>query len=224
MPYCIHCGVKLSDLYENCPLCKLEMEFPEERVNIAPLYPEAVHKMSIIQPVRSQKEWVMSHFSTFITMMLLLITGGIDYYQNQQLTWSRISGTSIGLIYLVINTSFYLRRNPYILYTILNVYMSLFLLILDRLTSSYNWFYQYALPCLISLQLISLLINRLFIKIHGVLRRSITVILLTNIFLLIINEITSKKISWSLITTSILLPTALYLSYLEWELHHHHES
>lgn len=220
MPYCIHCGVKLNHRYDNCPLCSLELEYPEKREKSYPLYPEEVHKISIIQPVKSRKEWIMSHFSSFITMMLLLITGGIDYYQSNMFTWSKISGISILLIYSVINSVLYLKRNPYILYTVLNIYLTIYLFFLDSITSEFRWFYNYALPSLISLQLISLLINRLFIKIHGRLRRSITVILLSNIFILIIDEITSRGISWSLITTSVMLPTALYLSYLELKLHH----
>lgn len=220
MPYCIHCGVKLSDLYDNCPLCSLELEYPEKRKKTYPLYPEEVHKISIIQPAQSKKEWILSHFSSFITFMLLLITGGIDYFQSHSFTWSRISGISILLIYSVINSVLYLRRNPYILYSVLNIYLTLYLFLLDYITIGYRWFYYYALPSLISLQIISLLINRLFIKIHGKLRRGITVILLSNIFILIIDEITSRGITWSLIITSVMLPTALYLSYLEFKLHH----
>lgn len=214
MPYCIQCGVKLNDRYTYCPLCSIELEYSSERKEIPPLYPNEVHKISIIKTQANTKEWITIHLAGFFTSLIILLITGIDYYVNSELTWSLYVAISSLFVYLVFTAAVHLKSNPKILYAALNANLGLFLFGLDLLTSNSSWFMTYALPCLISLQLIVIVIGFLIRGVTQSLIKAVIIILVTNIFLIIINEIITSTISWSLITTSILLPVSIFLIYL----------
>ncbi len=214
MPYCIHCGVKLNSRYINCPLCQIKVEYPTGRKESKPLYPTDVNKISIIKGQTNARDWITIHFLGFITFLAFLLTSGLNFYLNGKLTWSLISSISFLFVYITVTAILHLKRNPVLLYIYINGLIGLYLFGLDILTFSGSWFIKYALPCFISLQLISLTIKVLFRHVKTKLIRAVIIILLTDVFLIIINEITTHKLSWSLLTSSILLPTALYLIFI----------
>lgn len=214
MPYCIHCGVKLNHRYNNCPLCQIKVEFPTRRRESKPLYPTEINKISIIKSHANARDWITIHFLGFIILLAFLLTTGLNLYLNGKLTWSLISSISFVFIYITVTAILHLKRNPILLYAYINGLIGLYLFGLDILTFGGSWFIKYALPCFISLQLFSLAIKILFRYIKNKLLRAVTIILLTNAFLIVINEFTTHKVSWTLLTSSILLPTALYLIFL----------
>lgn len=214
MPYCIHCGVKLDHSYSNCPLCQIPVEYHNKRQQIPPLYPSEINKISIIQGQANTRDWITIHFLGFLTIMTCLLTTGLDFYLKGKLTWSLISSISVIFIYIIVTAIMHLRRNPVLLYSYINLLLGLYLFGLDLFTFGNSWFVKYALPCFISLQLISLITTILFKYIKPKLLRAVTIIIATNIFLIIINKITSNTISWSLLTSSVFIPTALYIAFL----------
>lgn len=214
MPYCIHCGVKLNDRYDSCPLCDIELEYSEKRQIVPPLYPKEVHKISIIKNQANTKEWITLHFIGFLTALITLLTTGIDFYLNNNLSWSLFVTISILFVYLSYTLIVHLKGNPILLYGAENTLLGLFLFGLDLLTKDNTWFVEYALPCFISLQLISITLKFFLKGIKQKIIKAVIIILVTNIFLIIINEVTSSTITWSLITTSIFIPVSLYLIYI----------
>lgn len=218
MPYCIHCGVKLNDRYSYCPLCSIELEYTSKRKSMPPLYPKEVYKISIIKSQTNTKEWFTIHFMGFLTALISLLTSGIDYYINENLTWSLFVIISILYVYTSLSALIHLKLNPLLLYAVENTLLGIFLFGLDILTGNTTWFIQFALPCFISLQLISLSLKFLLRGVKQRLIKAVIVLLITNIFLIIINEITLSTISWSLITTSVFIPTSLFFIYLSTKL------
>ena len=214
MPYCIHCGVKVNHIHSLCPLCNIPLEFTEKRKDLPQLYPNEINKISLIKAQINTIDNNLIIFLRFLSILIITTTCGLDYYLTAKLTWSLISSLSIIFVYIIITSVLHLKRNPSILYTYLNLTLGIFLYILDNLTSRGSWFIQFALPCFISLQLISLTAKILFKFIHDKILRCVTIILITNLFLVIINEITTKRISWSIFTSAIFLPTSIYLVYL----------
>ncbi|QEN05022.1 hypothetical protein EW093_09970 [Thiospirochaeta perfilievii] len=211
MPYCIHCGVKLNHRYSNCPLCQIPVEFPEKRKETNPLYPKDINKISIIKGQANSRDINTIHFLRFITILTILLTTGINYYLKGVLSWSLISTISLIFIYMIVTATLHLKRNPLLLYIYLNVILGLYLYLLDVLIIGLDWFIFYALPCFISIQVISLITKILFYFIKSKLLRSVTLLVVTDIFLILINLITARGFTWSRITTSIIVPTSLYL-------------
>ncbi|MGL1892350.1 MAG: DUF6320 domain-containing protein [Spirochaetaceae bacterium] len=219
MPFCIHCGVKLNHRYTDCPLCDIELEYNSVREEVYPLYPKDVHKIGFIKNPKNRKDWITIHFAGFLTFLLTLLTTGIDYYSNANLTWSLFSTMTLIFLYLILSSTLNFKRNPILLYTSANFLIALFLYGLDLLTTSNNWFLSYGFPSFISLQLISLSTHYLYKIIKRKLLRAATTLIITNVFLIIINEVTTSAISWSFITTSILVPSAIYLTFLDFKVH-----
>lgn len=220
MPYCIQCGVKLNHRYTNCPLCSVKLEYTSKRKKLPPLYPKEVHKISIIKNQTNKKEWITIHFLGFLASLIILLTTGINYYINKNLTWSLYTTISVLYIYATLTAIIHLKRNPLLLYGIINMLLGILLFGLDLFTKSNNWFIEYALPCIIYLQLIALIINILVRKIKNKLLIATAIIITTNVFLITIDFITTSNLSWSLIITSIILPTTIFLIFLSHKLSH----
>lgn len=218
MPYCIQCGVKLNHRYTTCPLCSIELEYCSQRESSPPLYPEEVYKISIIKTRANRREWITIHFLGFLTFLIILLTSGINFYISNKLSWSLFITISITYLYMTISSIIHLKRNPLLLYGAVNTLLGLLLYGLDILSGSNSWFIEYALPCFISLQLISLAINIILKKIKSKILMAVTVILIINLFLIIINEIIASSFSWSLIATSVLMPTSLFLIFLNFKI------
>lgn len=214
MPYCIHCGVKLDHRYTNCPLCLIPVEYYSKREEMPPLYPNDINKISIIKSQTNTKDWITIHFLGFITFLGILLTTGLDFYMDSKITWSLIPTLSAIFVYTSVSTILHLKKNPVLLYTLLNITLCLFLFIMDMLTSTNSWFLEYALPCFISLQLISLTITIIFRHITSILLRTVAITLGLNILLILINQIISGSISWAIILTSIFIPCSLYLIFI----------
>ncbi len=214
MPYCLYCGVKLNDRYTFCPLCETEIEFPQGRKDLPPLYPKEINKISIINSQKKPTDWIFVHFFGFITLMQILLTSGIDFYLNNTLSWSLISTCSILYIYLSITSVINLKKHPFLIYLTLNFLLSIFLFFIDILTGDFKWYKLYALPSLIMIQLFSVSAYFIFKFVKSKLLRSVIITIFTNVLLIIVNDLISDSITWSLITTSILLPTSLFLMFL----------
>ena len=221
MPYCIYCGVKINDRHSECPLCHNQLEYPEKRESLPPLYPDDVNKISTINSTQSSKDRITIHFLLFFALIISLVTTGIDYTITNDFTWSRFTVTSITLIFLGISAILSLKRKPVILYITLNILIGLYLFVIDVITPETSWFIKFALPCFILLQAISIVIFILFKTTMNPLQRAVIVLLGVNTLLLGINHIVTTRISWSLISTAILIPTSLYLLYLSIKLQDH---
>lgn len=210
MPYCIHCGVKVNDRHIECPLCTKKLEFPNFRKSLPPLYPNEVNKIALIKSRSNKKVILTSNFIGLLTLLIIMLNVGIDYTLNSTLTWSKVSSISLLLFFEISLQFLYLNRNPYIFYSFTNISVGVYLFILDLITIN-KWFIRFALPSLLSLQIVSFIIFIIFKRVKRKLLRATILLLITNIYLIIVNVITSGGINWALICTSILLPTSIFL-------------
>lgn len=214
MPYCIDCGVKINHRHENCPLCSRKLEYTDKRKKLFPLYPDEVSKIAFIKPQTDKREIITTHFLGFFTLLVALLNMGIDYTLFKTLTWSKISVISIIFLFTVRLLLLYLRRNLYTFYSLTNICLGIYLLILDYFTPGTNWFIKFGMPCLLSLQFASCILFMLFKKIKLKLPRAATCVAVANIYLITVDQITMNGLQWSLICTAILLPTALFLKFV----------
>lgn len=218
MPYCIYCGVKLDNSIERCPLCTSELEKTDDKTKTAPAYPAEISKIAFIKTQTSEKDMMIIHFTAFFTLLLLLLTSGIDYSINTDLTWSKFSSSAIIFLYSIFVTVVRLKKSPCIFYTLLNLELSIFLLFLDILIPSDSWFIRFGLPSLLSLQVFTLLIYIFYKKIKTSLYRASITVILANLYLLLLDKIVLDTFTWSLICSAVLIPTSIYLLVIRFKL------
>lgn len=211
MPYCIDCGVKINHRHESCPLCSRKLEYSGKRKQLQPLYPDEVSKIAFIKPQTDKREIITIHFLGFFILLVSLLNMGIDYTLSKTLTWSKISVISIVFLFVIRVLLLYLRRNLYTFYSLTNISLGIYLLILDYFTPGTDWFIEFGMPCLLSLQFASCILFMLFKKIKLKLPRAATCVVVVNIYLTAVDQITMSGLQWSYICTTILLPTALFL-------------
>lgn len=211
MPYCINCGIKVKDLYLNCPLCNRIIEYPQKRIITIPDYPNDTGKITFFKSKKEGKKQTLINLLGFILLIITSITMGINYISTGYITWSWFIASTFTYLYISLITLYNLLHNPYLNYTTLNILLAFYLYILDLLTKTNDWFINYALECFIYLQFISLICFILFKIVKSWLNKTSILILLVSIFLILIDFNINSKISWSIITSSILLPTTLYL-------------
>lgn len=215
MPYCIDCGVKVSGNYKKCPLCKRKIEFPEEPNKKYPDYPKSTGKIKFFKVRNSKKKSTLVTFLGFILLLISSITLGINYISAVTLDWSLISTTTFIFIFLVIYAITVLSTTPYLLYSIINILLGFYLFLLDILTGNAKWFLQYALESFIYLQFSSLGCLIIFKVVKSYLYRASVILIMSSIYLNLIDINIFNQISWSIITSSILLPTTLFLFILK---------
>lgn len=215
MAYCIECGIKLSNNYIKCPLCQRDIEFPVTTSKKYPDYPNTTGKIIFFKVKRSGKKRTIVNLVGFMFLLITSILLGINYISSGLLSWSKVTTATFVYIFLSIYIITVLSSSPYILYSILNFLLGTYLFSLDILTSEPYWFIEYALRCFIYLQFLSLASLIIFKAVKSNLYRSSVIVLFSSIYLILVNLSISNKVSWSLITSSILLPTTLFLIVLK---------
>lgn len=215
MPYCIDCGIKVKDLYINCPLCHRAIEFPQKRKTTYPDYPEDTGKITFFKSRRKGKKQTLINLFGFVLLIITSITMGINYISAGNITWSWFTTSTFIYLYFSVLSLFKLLYTPYINYTVLNILLAFYLFILDFLTQANDWFLTYALECFIYLQFISLVCFILFKIVKSWLNKISIIVLLLSIFLNLIDFNINNKIGWSTISSSICLPVTLYLIILK---------
>lgn len=215
MPYCIDCGVKVSDNHKNCPLCRREIEFPSEPSKKYPNYPTSPGKIKFFKVKNSKRKNTLVTFLGFILLLISSITLGINYISAGKIGWSLISTSTFAFIFLVIYLISILSSSPYILYSGINILLGFYLFLLDGLTSQFNWFLEYALESFIYLQFSSLGCLIIFKAVKSYLYRAAVIIIMSSIYLNLIDINIFNKISWSIISSSVLLPSTIFLIILK---------
>lgn len=136
MSYCVHCGVKLADYHERCPLCntpvldpgaKIEREEPDY-----PLYRQHLNSPES-NPIKRRLIGIIltSIFSMYIIILLL-----VNFLVNSQFSWSLIPVASLVYAWLVIALPFFRVKNTFFgLYTLDSFITAAYLLLLNFIIS-----------------------------------------------------------------------------------------
>ena len=155
MSYCVHCGVKLADYHETCPLCNTKVLNPNTRIDPQtrdfPQYREHFKSKSPDNMKRLFAGTIVSFISTIYIIILLLI----NYLVSGQFSWSLIPVVSLVYVWFVV--AFPLLRPGqtfFRLFTYDSFATSLYLLGLNLIISGNIAWSKFAAPAIIFIWII----------------------------------------------------------------------
>ena len=164
MPYCVNCGVELSDHEKNCPLCHTPVinPNPDKSINAKKPYPTA----KIISAQKVSKKSIIELISCFFAIPLLICVA-CNMTINGKITWAGyVIGAEI-LTFVVfvmpfIITSFTKKIAPVISILFDFLCLTCFLLYIEK-NSGGTWFSGFVLPLLMLLFLFILVLTIIYI-------------------------------------------------------------
>ena len=211
--YCIKCGVELEDGAKRCPLC--ETPVPEikglEEKKFVKEYPMININLYEMKMKKVKKAVFLSFFTISIISILEVLFQNLIMYGK--LEWGYYAIPSILIFDLglfVFLDSYRMRTN---LFLLLSGFTSYFLL-LDFGDKKLTWSIKRGIPIVIALYLISLVFSYVWDK-HKSDRLKILnfFIFFVGIFLLILELIISKKMTWSIFSSIPLFILSIMLRY-----------
>ncbi|MFC2295589.1 MAG: zinc ribbon domain-containing protein, partial [Leptotrichia hongkongensis] len=211
--YCIKCGVELEDGAKRCPLC--ETPVPEikglEEKKFVKEYPMININLYEMKMKKVKKAIFLSFFTISIISILEVLFQNLIMYGK--LEWGYYAIPSILIFDLglfVFLDSYRMRTN---LFLLLSGFTSYFLL-LDFGDKKLTWSIKRGIPIVIALYLISLVFSYVWDK-HKSDRLKILnfFIFFVGIFLLILELIISKKMTWSIFSSIPLFILSIMLRY-----------
>ena len=211
--YCIKCGVELEDGAKRCPLC--ETPVPEikglEEKKFVKEYPMININLYEMKMKKVKKAIFLSFFTISIISILEVLFQNLIMYGK--LEWGYYAIPSILIFDLglfVFLDSYRMRTN---LFLLLSGFTNYFLL-LDFGDKKLTWSIKRGIPIVIALYLISLVFSYVWDK-HKSDRLKILnfFIFFVGIFLLILELIISKKMTWSIFSSIPLFILSIMLRY-----------
>ena len=211
--YCIKCGVELEDGAKRCPLC--ETPVPEikglEEKKFVKEYPIININLYEMKMKKVKKAIFLSFFTISIISILEVLFQNLIMYGK--LEWGYYAIPSILIFDLglfVFLDSYRMRTN---LFLLLSGFTGYFLL-LDFGDKKLTWSLRLGIPIVLALYLISLIFSYVWDK-HKSDRLKILnfFIFFVGIFLLILELIISKKMTWSIFSSIPLFILSIMLRY-----------
>ena len=211
--YCIKCGVELEDGAKRCPLC--ETPVPEikglEEKKFVKEYPMININLYEMKMKKVKKAIFLSFFTISIISILEVLFQNLIMYGK--LEWGYYAIPSILIFDLglfVFLDSYRMRTN---LFLLLSGFIAYFLL-LDFGDEKLTWSLRLGIPIVLALYLISLIFSYVWDK-HKSDRLKILnfFIFFVGIFLLILELIISKKMTWSIFSSIPLFILSIMLRY-----------
>lgn len=211
--YCIKCGVELEDGAKRCPLCETpvpEIKGLEEREFVKE-YPMININLYEMKMKKVKKAVFLSFFTISIISILEVLFQNLIMYGK--LEWGYYAIPSILIFDLglfVFLDSYRMRTN---LFLLLSGFTGYFLL-LDFGDKKLTWSLRLGIPIVLALYLISLIFSYVWDK-HKSDKLKILnfFIFFVGIFLLILELIISKKMTWSIFSSIPLFILSIMLRY-----------
>ena len=211
--YCIKCGVELEDGAKRCPLCETpvpEIKGLEEREFVKE-YPMININLYEMKMKKVKKAVFLSFFTISIISILEVLFQNLIMYGK--LEWGYYAIPSILIFDLglfVFLDSYRMRTN---LFLLLSGFVSYFLL-LDFGDKKLTWSIKRGIPIVIALYLISLVFSYVWDKHKSDRLKTLNFfIFFVGIFLLILELIISKKMTWSIFSSIPLFILSIMLRY-----------
>lgn len=215
--YCVKCGVELEKGRDKCPLCETKVlyeaentqefdsEYPEVRVNLYELNK---------RKIKNKIYFIMLTLS--IISILEVALGNIII--NGELTWGYFVIPSIILLNIfifIVSDGWSLKKNL----TLLCISLSSFLLIIDLYDDKVSWAFRIGIPIVISFYILGLIFSKIKQNRKAKIKIFNYFLILVGIFIISIEIIVSRKISWSLLASIPLIVFALMFKhfYKEYE-------
>ena len=211
--YCIKCGVELEDGAKRCPLCETpvpEIKGLEEREFVKE-YPMININLYEMKMKKVKKAVFLSFFTISIISILEVLVQNLIMYGK--LEWGYYAIPSILIFDLglfIFLDSYRMRTN---LFLLLSGFTGYFLL-LDFGDKKLTWSLRLGIPIVLALYLISLIFSYVWDK-HKSDKLKILnfFIFFVGIFLLILELIISKKMTWSIFSSIPLFILSIMLRY-----------
>lgn len=158
MAYCVHCGVKLGDSEQRCPLCNTVVLDPSQPRD--PNAPRAYPTRTPEQELKRSKRFLMLLCGLLLLLPALLCLV-LDLLAGTGLSWSIYPSGALALLFVAAAVPILLPRHR--VYTSLGVdfiALSGYLWMVEQVSQSGNWFFPIVFP---SLALATLLLAHLII-------------------------------------------------------------
>ena len=211
--YCIKCGVELEDGAKRCPLCETpvpEIKGLEEREFVKE-YPMININLYEMKMKKVKKAVFLSFFTISIISILEVLFQNLIMYGK--LEWGYYAIPSILIFDLglfVFLDSYRMRTN---LFLLLSGFTGYFLL-LDFGDKKLTWSLRLGIPIVLALYLISLIFSYVWDKHKSDRLKMLNFfIFFVGIFLLILELIISKKMTWSIFSSIPLFILSIMLRY-----------
>ena len=211
--YCIKCGVELEDGAQRCPLCETpvpELEGLEDKEFVKE-YPTININLYEMKMKKVKKAVFLSFFTISIISILEVLFQNLIMYGKME--WGYYAIPSILIFDLglfVFLDSYRMRTNLFLLLGGLIFYF----LLLDFGDKKLTWSLRLGIPIVLAFYLISLIFSYAWDK-HKSDRLKILnfFIFFVGIFLLILELIISKKMTWSIFSSIPLFILSIMLRY-----------
>jgi hypothetical protein len=145
MSYCVHCGVKLADYHEACPICDTKVMDPNAKVDPQTRdFPKYREHFKVKDPdhMKRMLAGTIISFAAAIYIVVLLL---INFLVNGQISWSLIP--CLSLVYVWFTVGLPLLRSGqtlFRLYTYVTVTTALYLIGLNLIISGNIAWAQFA--------------------------------------------------------------------------------
>lgn len=157
MAYCVHCGVKLGEGEESCPLCGIKSIDPlaQRKDSEVKAYPVHTPEQEIKRSVR---------YITALTALMLLFPALlcvlIDLTVNHALTWSRYAFLALILLFAAIVIPFLFKKHRVYVSTVTTIVMlNIYLYFVEKFNgASDGWYVSIVLPLMLYALAVLLLI------------------------------------------------------------------
>lgn len=147
MSYCVNCGVELDRSARECPLCNTPVINPNELEKIMKergLFPAEAGKVETV------KRKDMGILLTVVLAATALVCGGVNYFVFPTVSWSMaVIGVCLILWTLFIPAVIVQKIPIYVAIFLDGLAVSVFLLMLTKLTGSTGWFWHLGLPIVV---------------------------------------------------------------------------
>ncbi len=213
MPYCVNCGVELSDSAKRCPLCGVEVVLPAS-LRGAATDSNLPQQRDIVASAFDKSLWIqVVSVLMFIPALVSLVIDGVF---GQGFTWSLYVAASLGTVWVWSVSPFLYRRNIVPLWIATDAVAMLGLLyVVDAISHTGEWFVPLALPITLSLSLLTLLIVELARR--NVLRELhvvAAILIALGVFCIVVEAAVdlyvnrALKLQWSLLVLACCVPLA----------------
>jgi hypothetical protein len=214
MPYCVNCGVELTNTAKRCPLCGVEV-----------VLPAALRGPDTTSGLPQQQDLAVSTFDRNLWIQVVsvlmfipaLVSLVIDGVFGEGFTWSLYVAASLGTVWVWCVSPFLYRRNIVPLWISTDAVAMLGLLyVIDAISHTGAWFLSLAAPITLSSSVLTLLIVELARrKVLRELHIVAAVLIALGAFCIVVEGAVdlyvnqALKLQWSLLVLACCIPLAV---------------
>lgn len=146
MSYCVHCGVKLEESLNKCPLCNTPVIDPNELKKLMPTPPFPVEKGET-EKIKS-KDFLMLFTIALVTTSISC--AALNYFVFSKTPWSLLIIGLCGVLWIAIAPNMMVKKMPIYGSLVLDgIAAVMYLYFISCITSTNQWLYGLGIPIVI---------------------------------------------------------------------------